>query len=99
MSGLFNSSYLENAFTSGSAVTISGYIAQRPVMTFITLFITLTPPAIAKFDVLEPRDLSFGWASHCLHLLSYDKEAKIMHERAMQTLTSDIGRVSEHHKQ
>ena len=98
MSGLFNSSYLENAFTSGSAVTISGYIAQRPVMTFRTLFVTLAPPVIAKVDVLEPRDPSFGQVSHCPHSLSCDKEAKTMHERVMQTFISDIGRVSEHHK-
>ena len=53
MSGLPESSCLEDAFTSGSAVTIRGYLAQRPVMTFTTLFVTLAPPVIAKVDVLD----------------------------------------------
>ena len=53
MSGLPESSCLEDTFTSRSAVTISGYLAQRPVMTFTTLFVTLAPPMIAKVDVLE----------------------------------------------
>ena len=65
MSGQFNSSYLENAFTSGSAVTIRGHITQRQVMTFTTLSVTLTPSVIAKADVLEPRALFFGRVSYC----------------------------------
>ena len=98
MSGLLNLSFLEKAFTSGSVVTISGYIAQRPVMTFTALFITPTPPTIARFDFLKQSDPSFGWAWHCLRLLSYDKKAKNMHGRVMQAFTGDTGRTFGHHK-
>ena len=53
MSGLLKSSCLGDAFTSGSAVIISGYLVQRLVVTFTTLFVTLAQPVIAKVDVLE----------------------------------------------
>ena len=53
MSGLPKSSCWEDAFTSGSALTISEYLAQRPVITFTTLIVILAPPVIAKVNVLE----------------------------------------------